>query len=405
MKNEEDIRFFLKMGYFPGYAAWPKLDWGSVDPDRYADLSREDLIGEGARAWRETIAGQFQTGKRNVVPLSGGMDSRAILAVLRECTESSNIETYTFGTPGTLDYDLGCRVAKAAGTRHTAITLNEFSWTREDFAEAAARFDCQTMLFHHAPMRILDRFADGVIWSGYIGDVVTGGHYSQKECQDLVAAKARYFKKRRAVQSMDMAGSSDFSHLVGGEDVPDYVSAPEKVIFAEMGKITGPHILMKGFDYRTPFINSSFWSFFAGLPGIFRTRQNLYREMLLVHWKDLFFLPVKSKQSLPVRMRNRLWRIGRENLKMFDWPALPMTNYMDLDVLLRRDGNLREIVFSELRDLKGRGVVNFVDIDGTQERHMKRQGNHADALKILFSLEMNLKGLEARTMERRRLAS
>lgn len=90
---------------------------------------------------------------------------------------------------------------------------------------------------------------------------------------------------------------------------------------------------------------------------------------------------------------------------MFDWPALPMTNYMDLDVLLRRDGNLREIVFSELRDLKGRGVVNFVDIDGTQERHMKRQGNHADALKILFSLEMNLKGLEARTMERRRLAS
>jgi hypothetical protein len=46
-----------------------------------------------------------------------------------------------------------------------------------------------------------------------------------------------------------------------------------------------------------------------------------------------------------------------------------------------------------------------VDIDGIQERHMKRQGNHADALKILFSLEMNLKGLEARAMERRRLTS
>lgn len=405
MKTEEEIRFFLKMGYFPIYRAWPELDWGFIDPKRYKDLPRNGLINEGARLWRETIAGQFQSGKRNVVPLSGGMDSRAILAALRECTESANIETYTFGTPGTLDYDLGCCVAKVAGTRHTAIALDRVVWTRDDFTEAAARFDCQTMLFHHAPMKILDAFRDGVIWSGYIGDVVTGGHYPEKECRDLVAAKARYFKKRQAVQSMDMAGHSDFLHLVGGEDMPDYVSASERVIFAEMGKITAPHILIKGFYYRTPFINSPFWGFFMGLPGALRADQNLYREILRIYWDDLFSLPVKSRQSLPVRARNRMWRIGREHFKMFDWPTLPMTNYIDLDFFLRRDENLQKIVFSELQDLKGRGLVDFIDIDAIKSRHMKRQKNHADALKMLFSLEINLKGLEARADQGRRLPS
>lgn len=90
---------------------------------------------------------------------------------------------------------------------------------------------------------------------------------------------------------------------------------------------------------------------------------------------------------------------------MFDWPTLPMTNYIDLDFFLRRDENLQKIVFSELQDLKGRGLVDFIDIDAIKSRHMKRQKNHADALKMLFSLEINLKGLEARADQGRRLPS
>jgi hypothetical protein len=405
MKTEEEIRFFLRMGYFPGYESWPKLDWSFINPTRYTDLSREDLITESARLWRETIGAQFQAGRRNVVPLSGGLDSRAILAVLREFTESANIETYTFGTPGTLDYDLGCRVARAAGTRHTAIRLDDFIWSQDDFGEAAARFDHQTMLFHHAPMKILDQFADGVIWSGYIGDLVTGGHFTAKDSGDLAVAKTDYLVKRRAVKSVDMAGSYDFSHLIGGEDVPDYLSAAERVMLAEVGKITAPHVLMSGFDYRVPFINSPFWGFFMSVPGRFRADQNLYREMLGIHWGKLFSLPVKSRQGVMMRARNRAWRIGRDYLKMFDWPVLPMTNYIDLDLLMRRDVGLREIVFSQIQDLKDRGAAAFVDIDGIWDSHMKRRGHHADALKILFSLEVNLKGLEAREVLGRAMAS
>lgn len=405
MKTEEEIRFFLKMGYFPNYDAWPELDWGSLDPQRYKGLSREELITEGARVWRETVTAQFQAGRRTVVPLSGGMDSRAILAVLRECTESTNIETYTFGTPGTLDFDIGCAVANAVGTRHTAIPLDRVGWVLEDFVEAAARFDYQTMLFHHAPMKALDQFADGVIWSGYVGDLVTGAHCPAESTRDMATAKAAYLKRRRAVQSVDMAGSYCFLHLIGGDHTPDHVEAPERVILTEVGKITAPHVLIKGFDYRTPFINSAFWRFFMSLPGRFRAGQNLYHEMLLTHWAELFSLPIKSRQSMAARALNRAWRIGRKHLKMFDWPALPMTNYMDLDVLLRRDTKLQDIVFSEIRDLKNRGVAEFVDMEAIKERHIKRMANHGDALKILFSLEINLKGLEARAVQGRRLAS
>ena len=45
-----------------------------------------------------------------ILPLSGGLDSRAILGGLLENLERDQIQVVTFGSPGTWDYDIGLLV-------------------------------------------------------------------------------------------------------------------------------------------------------------------------------------------------------------------------------------------------------------------------------------------------------
>ncbi len=407
MKIQPEIEFFLRMGYFPGQPGKISPDYGRIDRAIYSDWPRRKLLEEAAILWRETIAGQFEPGRRHVVPLSGGLDSRAILAALLECTPARNIETYTFGTPGTYDYDLGCLVARETGTKHHAIPLGEIEWKDEDFLEAAFRFNHQTLLFHHAPVWLLDRFADGVIWSGYMGDVITGGQRPDVPSAMLADAKMSYLLNRRAVRSMEMTESppEDFLPFIGGGSVSsDCVSYDEQVLVTEAIRFSAPHVLMNGFEYRIPFINTAFWDFFFSVPDKYRRDQRLYKSMLQQEWPYLFSLPTKSHFGLPLsatlprvaarRARNRIWNKARENLRIFDWPPLPMTNYMDLDLLIRKDARFRNLIETQIEDLKRRDIVPWIDIDGIRSRHMRRQGNHGDALKMLFSLEINLKGLE-----------
>lgn len=401
MKSEQDIQFFLHLGYFPDYKPDILLDVPNICVSEGDEVF---LIDKAAQLFREAIGDSFSTG-RHVVPLSGGLDSRAILAALMELVPAEMLKTYTFGTPGTYDFDIGCMVAEAAGTKHTAIALDDYGWQESDFVEAARRNDYQTMLFHHPPVKIIDQFADGVVWSGYIGDLVTGGHLNARPSLSLEGAKKRYLENRSIIHSMNIISraTGDFSGLIGNHILPfGNLSFDEQVMFSEVGCITAPHVLMKGFEYRTPFINNSFYEFFLNLPPELRFKQYLFKKMVIKHFPHLFQLPCKNAYGLPLqssgaaqfarRVRNKVWNLGREHLRFVDFPALPMTNYFDVDLMLRQNKKFAAFVYNHLQDLKRRAAVPWIDIEDIWMSHMSRKAHHGDVIKMLFSLEINLKG-------------
>lgn len=404
--DDLSLNFFLHLGYFPGYEATVTLDYSRIDRNGYKDHSRDDLLEAGYQALMQSVTNDFESNARHILPLSGGMDSRTILAALLEMTDAGNIQTYTFGTPGTCDYDLGNKVAELAGTNHTKMPLTDLEWHMDDMLELARRFDCQTFLFHHAPLAELRRFENGVTWSGYIGDAVTGGHLKDTPAASLDEAKSRYLEKRAEIRSLNLLTrpAKDFAHKLGGERVPDIMTHDERVLFAEVGCITAPHVLMKGFEYKTPMINSPFFDFFMSIPDTHRKGQSLFLEMIIRKWPKLFGLPSKTyfgltpgHGSLPVflrRARNKLWNIGRQKLRMFDWPPLPMTNFFDFDLEVRRNKSLRDLVRQNLADLDRRQATPWIQAEDIFNRHMARKGHFGDALKCLTSLEINLKAME-----------
>lgn len=404
-----DINFFLHFGYFPDYEQKVTLDFDRVDFGVHDGADYNDLKRMGREALQGTVDEMFETGREHVVPLSGGLDSRAILAALIECTDVKDIKTYTFGTPGTYDYDLGCHVAKVIGTDHTGIALDRFDWGRDEFYRAAGRFDYQTFLCHHAPISVLETFKDGVVWSGYVGDVVTGGHLKAVPSKDIKEARTRHFVKRCESSSMKITNLSDDSlidMLSGGVLPPEHLSLDEQVFFDECGSITAPHVLLDGFDYRTPFINSAFMDFYFGVSDDCRAGQKLFIDSLCECYPAIFSLPAKTSFGAPLkahqgikalrRVRHKAHNVLRSRFKSINWPALPMTNFFDIDLVLRTRSDFAEIVLSELQDLMGRGCCDWIDIDDIWQRHMSRAGNHGDVIKILFSLEVNLKGREGR---------
>lgn len=400
MHSNIDINSFLILGYFVEYHNDSyKIVFSNIDKAKYRGCSEEELIDLGIEKFKSAIAKQFSLNKQHVVPLSGGLDSRAILGVLLEFTEANNIHTYTFGTPGTLDYDIGNYVAKKAGTNHVSFPLAEYQYTMDELIDIAKRIDYQTVLFHHPPVWKIDKiFGQATIWSGYVGDAVVGGHLKKYPSMNLVEAKERYLKSRALVRSIDLMNckkSELFEHFTCDCIEKEKLSLDEQLLFQEgCQKITAPHVLMKGYQYVTPFINNSWMNFMFSIDNKYRINQYLYRKMLLKAFKKLFSLKTKNSNGLPLNASypsifvKKVVRKTKKILNIFDNQDL---NYMDFDNAFRTRADLKQIIYENIMDLKNRKIVEWINIVEIWQQHINKRANHADALIALASLEIILK--------------
>ena len=149
--TKQNLNSFLKLGYFLDYKNKDiSINVSNIDKQKYQDIEEYELIKIGSKLWKESICSNFDTNQKHLVPISGGLDSRAILSALLEHTEAKNIYTYTFGTPNTLDYDVGNYVSKKLGTKHTSFDLTQYNFNQKELEDISKRVNFQTILFHHA---------------------------------------------------------------------------------------------------------------------------------------------------------------------------------------------------------------------------------------------------------------
>jgi len=398
------LHSFLKLGYFIDYKnPTYQLDYSQIDRKKYLACSEQELINIGISAFRKGVERNFTPNQIHVLPLSGGLDGRAILAVLLEFTSASNIHTYTFGTPGTFDYEIGNLIARIIGTNHVVFTLTEYNYHQEELLDISKRVDHQTVLFHHPPIWELDkRFKGAQVWSGYIGDVITGGYYQKKPSPNITKAKERYLEKYAYVNSISLTDSQD-QHFYDYIDYQwldsDIMSYDEQVIYQERQlKLTAPHVLMKGYQYHTPFINNEFMNFMFSIPGRYRKNQYLYKKILLEAYPKLFRLKTKNYYGLSlnapqaaVLAKRTLMKSKRICNKVFPVFMDKNINYLDFDSAIREKENLKSLFYQNLMDLKQRNLLDWVPIEKIWRDHISGRGRYSDALIVLVSLEIHLK--------------
>ncbi|RLA40063.1 MAG: hypothetical protein DRR42_26445, partial [Gammaproteobacteria bacterium] len=84
----------------------------------------QSAIEQAYTAFDSTVPGWFDTDGRVVFGLSGGLDSRAVLASLPKSI-LSRIETFTYGIPGSTEVTEACYIASELGLQHNEILLDD----------------------------------------------------------------------------------------------------------------------------------------------------------------------------------------------------------------------------------------------------------------------------------------
>ncbi len=396
--TKQNLNSFLKLGYFLDYKNEViNINLLNINKEKFQYIGEQELIELGSKLWKESISKNFETNQKHLVPISGGLDSRAVLAGLLEHTEAKNIYTYTFGTPNTLDYDVGSYVAKKLGTNHTSFDLTQYIYNQEELEDISKRVDFQTILFHHAPVWEVDKkFADCQNWCGFMGDPLAGSKLTNEPSTSLELAKKQFIKKNTYVRSMDLTNGIDFEGLVECDLIDEFsLTLDEQLDFQNrQTKYIAPHVLMRGYEYKTPFLNQSWIDFMLSIPNSFRRDESLYRKILLNSFPKEFSYKTKTNFGLPLgASKNAIFakRVVDKLLRMTKLSSGKGINYLDFNEKIRTKKDLRDVISTNVMDLKQRNIIEWIDIEEILNNHLSNKGNYADALIVLASLEVHLK--------------
>jgi len=404
--DERALSTYLHYGYFPrvpeGFRELPWARVGRADVLASGRVARAELVARGLEAMRAACA---EPGPGlHVVPLSGGLDSRFLLALLLERVPRASIRAVTFGVPGALDFDLAGRVAQAAGVVHERLDLSQLRVTRAELAATADRapwgFVFEAHFNHEIPRR---HGPDATYWSGIMANVTSGKDLDFPEttwassCREF-AGRSRLLRGR----ALSAPGFDAAAVLPPEPILADGALAHLEQLYAFLrypGRIDAA-LLASGHRWRTPFRTAPWNEFMLRVPRELRAEPGFYRAIATASSPALFALPTKNDLGLAPAagtLQRRVRDLGQKLVRRVNRLApgrLPLVNpslnYADLDGELRTDGDLGRVIGAAVEALARRGVPGWLDPLELLARHRARRENLGEHLALLASLELHL---------------
>ena len=406
--TQPHLNAFLKLGYVPGnLTLFDEVEL--VNSDNKVSLkeafgSLEDFKYDKNTLKRiliYSIDKQFQSNKDNIVPLSGGMDSRIILAALCEFTEASNIYTYTFGVPGAYDYEIPNAIVRKLGTQHTNFSAKDTHYTIEGLLRAAIASDGNTEVFHPLVLnRVADHYrADAVFWSGFAGDLVGGAFGTKLEGGNPKQQLINY--EKRGIHFLDNKIDDDllYPYITMGEKMSGFVSENEACFWENhVERYTGHHIFRNDMNIKAPLVDMSFLKFFFTLPESKRQGKKYFNEAFSSLFPEVFKFPTKdygykySQYSFLEPLHRAKfyfsslgWRLAP---KLFTHPNAA---YIDMRHAINHRPDVRSCIDELLTDLSKRNIVDNTRMFSFLHEHRNDRKNYTKDLINLASLEVILK--------------
>ena len=401
----EEVATYLYFGYLP-LLPEPRGSlpgWGLQGDERVEQCSHDELVSLGIKTF--TAAFDDLPDGPHIVPLSGGLDSRAILAELCRRIPPDSVTAITVGVSGSLDYELSVEIARVAGVRHRRIDLGQCQLDAEQLKAAAQGNDAPTWLFDAHYNRLMRQYfgSDVVYWSGYLGSRLSSTKHLATDPQiTFEQALARFVEVNRWSRTAQLTPSgADLRSCLPDRPLADtsFLGHDEQLdLWIRQQNLTRPVNLPAGYHHRAPFADPGVAAFLLSIPRSDGRRQRVYRDMLLRTYPKLFSLPTTANAGLalqPSRSSKLLWYV-RRGLRAARRRTLPsgpdvwQANYLDLGHALRQRSDYRDLARGRLGSLVDRDVVPWLDIERLWNEHQGREANHALALTLLVSLDIHL---------------
>ncbi len=291
------------------YWTWERIGRRSIGLEAAAE-ELGDLL-------RDAVARRILPGERVAILLSGGLDSRAILA----CTLPEQCAgTATFGQPGCRDLLYAERVARAAGVPHRALPLTEHEWFLNRL-HAVWKTDGMSGPADLQGSRFLgDLLAiSPVNLNGFAGDLVAGGSYLDPARLDTPPDAA-------------FAASRYGRHARWSDPADAYFRSPrtDPYILANRVRrltVSGTLEVEDAMEQRKPFMDTRLLEFLYSLPEAHRLHGRVYLRAMLRLRPDLFARVPWQKTGLSPRFGDgfpvRAYCAVFRRLQRLGWPSAP----------------------------------------------------------------------------------
>ena len=211
-----------------------------------------------------------------VISLSGGRDSRALLMASLGCKDI-DASTYSFGDPKALDPRIGRMVAGHFGVRNQSQP--DFDWDFSTFAQEIISVAGGTSSLRNGYLLAGYSNAPGnrLMFSGFLGDALTGGHFPATAYPDAVAAQSLVLAQTGRADSrfdgvfaieLDQIRELVYQSYSALEPLPDHhkfqlVDLTQR----QAGWINGLNEVSDVFtDMRCPFASKEVIAFFLSIP-------------------------------------------------------------------------------------------------------------------------------------------
>jgi asparagine synthase (glutamine-hydrolysing) len=194
--------------------------------DEDADVDRLNFL------LQQAVQRQVQGDRPKGLLLSGGLDSRVILALLAENISPGQLHTFTWGIPGCDDARAARELASISGTRHHFLELNS-GWLADKANEAVRLTDGLGNIVNlHAFANVEEeaRFAQ-VLFKGFLGDAMFGfavnryfwANYNEDNLYKVHKA-AHHYHGVITFDAIDHISlfTNDFQHAVGDSVFESY---------------------------------------------------------------------------------------------------------------------------------------------------------------------------------------
>jgi len=162
------------------YWSWQEV----LDRDRPASEFRStpaeinDAAKQMGRSWLAAVDRRLRDSPKVVIPLSGGLDSRAILFAALQCKSSTDILTLTYGYPGSFDFEIAAHVARSTGVKHRALPFGArdavYSEWEANCFDSDGMMDCVDNFFVSHWRSATDFSGDFAL--GFMGEALGGAH-------------------------------------------------------------------------------------------------------------------------------------------------------------------------------------------------------------------------------------
>ncbi len=169
----------------PNVQTYRYYSFTHTEPEEWEEPTLREELGRVTEAAFQRLI-QYADGRQIVVPLSGGYDSRLIVAMLKRLGYD-NIISFTYGAPGNKESEYSRKVAHALGVKWHFVEYSKEKWRKAWDTDERINFQLWSSGWASLP-HVQDWLAvkemkaenavkaDCIFVPGHTGDFIAGGH-------------------------------------------------------------------------------------------------------------------------------------------------------------------------------------------------------------------------------------